>query len=135
MPRRFPFASRFGLAILPLALAAGLSTLPAAAQQTTAPQMPPAGAPADDYSEQTLESYAAAVMKVQEVDRAWQPRIQQAEDQQQAEAMASEATNEMIGEIEAQGLSVQEYNAITEAAEQDKQLYDRIIALLADAVR
>src|SRR3546814_6144972 len=70
-------------------------------------------------------------MKVQEIDRAWQPKIQQAEDQQQADQMATEATDEMIGQIEAQGLSVEEYNAITQAAEQDQQLYDRIVALLA----
>lgn len=135
-PRSLILARRLGLAALPLALAAGL--LPAqAVAATTAPalqlaQAAPA-APATEFSQQKLESYAAAVMKVQEIDRAWRPRIDQAENQEEAEAMATEATNEMIGEIEAQGLSVQEYNAITQAAEQDEQLYDRIITLLAES--
>lgn len=133
MLRRLHLARRLGVVVVPLALAAGFSALPAAAQQNAAPPMPQAGAEAGGYSQQQLESYAAAVMKVQEIDRAWQPKIQQAEDQQQAEAMTTEATNQMIGEIEAQGLSVQEYNAITQAAEQDRQLYDRIIALLTEA--
>jgi hypothetical protein len=134
MPRRFPLVRRLGVVLLPLALAAGLPALPAVAQQN-APQMPQAGTGAGGYSQEKLQSYAAAVMKVQEIDRAWQPRIQQAEDQQQAEAMTTEATNQMIGEIEAQGLSVQEYNAITQAAEQDQQLYDHIMTLLAQAPR
>src|SRR3546814_635101 len=82
---------------------------------------PQAGSQGAAYSQEQLESYAAAVMKVQEIDRAWQPKIQQAEDQQQADQMATEATDEMIGQIEAQGLSVEEYNAITQAAEQDQE--------------
>src|SRR3546814_190387 len=93
------------------------------------------GTPAEAYSEQQLQAYAAAVMKVQEIDRAWQPKIGQAQSQEEAEAMTTEATNEMIGEIEGQGLSVEEYNAITQAAEQDQQLYDRIMTLLAQAPR
>jgi len=133
MPRSHSFARRLALATLPLMLAAGPAALPAAAQQATSPQAVPGAA--DGYSQSKLESYAAAVMKVQEIDRAYQPKIQQAQDQQQADAITTEATTQMIGEIEAQGLSVEEYNAITEAAEQDQQLYDRIMTLLAQASR
>lgn len=136
MPRSHFLARRFALFILPLMLAAGPAALPAAAQQATTPQTPQAAPdPAGGYSQAKLESYAAAVMKVQEIDRAYQPKIQQAQDQQQADAITTEATNQMIGEIEAQGLSVEEYNAITEAAEGDRQLYDRIMTLLAQASR
>lgn len=133
-PRRLPLAHRLGIAVLPLALAAGLLPAAATAQSSLLQlaQTQPA-APATDFSQQQLESYAAAVMKVQEIDRAWRPKIDQAQNQQEAEAMATEATDEMIGEIEAQGLSVQEYNAITQAAEQDRQLYERIMTLLAEA--
>lgn len=132
MPRSL---SPLRLLVLPLVLAAGLASLPAAAQQGNAPMPQAAPGAGGDYSQDKLESYAAAVMKVQEIDRAYQPKIQQAQDQQQAEAITTEATNQMIGEIEAQGLSVDEYNAITEAAEQDKQLYDRIMTLLAQSAR
>src|SRR3546814_13350215 len=75
--------------------------------QTAQADAPQAGSQGAAYSQEQLESYAAAVMKVQEIDRAWQPKIQQAEDQQQADQMATEATDEMIGQIEAQGLSVE----------------------------
>ena len=118
------------------ALAAGLMAAPLAAHaQTAQPAAPTAADPAADFSQQQLESYAAAVVKVQAIDQAWQPRIQQAETPQQAEQMTMEATQEMVGEIQAQGLTAQEYNAITLAAEQDRALYDRIVALLAEAPR
>ena len=131
MPRSLQLARRLGLVILPLALAAG--ALPAQAGSLL--QTAQADVQGAAYSQEQLESYAAAVMKVQEIDRAWQPKIQQAANEEEAEAMTTEATNEMIGEIQAQGLSVQQYNAITQAAEQDQQLYDRIMTLLAEAPR
>jgi hypothetical protein len=133
LPRRLHLARRLAVLILPLALAAGLPSAPAAAQQGAAP--PAETGATGDFSQAKLQSYAAAVMKVQEIDRSWQPRIQQAQDQQEAEAMTTEATTQMIGEIESQGLSVEEYNAITQAAQQDRELYDRIVALLAEAPR
>jgi hypothetical protein len=37
----------------------------------------------------------------------------------------------MVSEIQAQGLSVQEYNTITQAAEKDERLYQHIVTLLA----
>ncbi|HEY9549468.1 MAG TPA: DUF4168 domain-containing protein [Kiloniellaceae bacterium] len=144
MPRRLPLARPLGVLILPVAIAAGIASAQATpALQNTPLQPAPAavqlaqamGTPAEAYSEQQLQAYAAAVMKVQEIDRAWQPKIGQAQTQEEAEAMTTEATNEMIGEIEGQGLSVEEYNAITQAAEQDQQLYDRIMTLLAQAPR
>src|SRR3546814_5900577 len=122
MLRPLHLARRLGVLVLPLALAGG--ALPAAAAgflQTAQADAPQAGSQGPAYSQEQLESYAAAVMKVQEIDRAWQPTIQQAEDQQQADQMATEAPDEKNGQIEAQGLSVEEYNAITQAAEQDQE--------------
>lgn len=130
MSRKLQFARRFGVVVVPLALAAGL--LPG--QAAGAPQdglLKLVQAEVGGFSQAQLEAYAAAVVKVQEIDRAWQPKIDQAENETEAEIMTTEATDEMIGEIEAEGLSVQEYNAITQAAEQDPQLYDRIMTLLA----
>ncbi len=85
-----------------------------------------------DYSEGQLEAYVDAVVKIQEIDQAWQPRIEGAQTSGEAAALTREATEKMIAEVEAQGLTVDEYNSITQAAEQDDQLYERIIALLAE---
>src|SRR3546814_10776407 len=99
MLRPLHLARRLGVLVLPLALAGG--ALPAAAAgflQTAQADAPQAGSQGAAYSQEQLESYAAAFMKVQEIDRAWQPKIQQAEDQQQADQMATEATDEVRSE-------------------------------------
>jgi hypothetical protein len=132
MPRRLRLARRFGVLAVPLALAAGL--LPGqAARALQNDLLQVAQAEVGGFSQAQLEAYAAAVVKVQQIDRAWQPKIDQAQNEEEAKTMTTEATDEMIGEIEAKGLSVQEYNAITQAAEEDPQLYDHIMTLLAQA--
>ncbi len=151
MPRLLPlarlFPSRFfpagflaagGLAALavPLALVAGLLPGQAARAQPAGPaQIAQAEEAAEvgGFSQETLKAYAAAVLKVQAVDNAWQPRLTQAETAEEIESLTRQATGEMIGEIEAQGLSLRQYNAITKAAEQDDRLYDHIMTLLAQA--
>lgn len=117
-------------------VAAGLVAAPLVVQaQTPQPTAPTAAAPGAQFSQQQLESYAAAVLKVQAIDQTWKPQIQEAETPQQAEQLTMQAAEEMIGEIQGEGLTVQEYNAITQAAEQDPALYDRIVALLAETPR
>ena len=91
-----------------------------------------AQAQSEAYSEAELETYVAAVLKIYEIDKAWQPRIDEAQTNGEAAALTREATEQMIGEVQALGLSVEEYNAITEAAEQDNQLYERIRGMLAE---
>lgn len=119
---------------VPLALAAGLlSGQAASASESSAQNLAQAQQSADvgGFSETQLQSYANAVVKIQEIDRAWTPRIQQAQNEAEAEVLTTQATDEMVGEIQAQGLSVQEYNTITQAAENDERLYDHIMTLLA----
>ena len=136
MPRRFFPARRFAVLAMPLALAIGF--LPGqAARAWQGDLLKMAQADQTDnvgrFSQAQLEAYANAVLKVQEIDRAWQPKIDQAPNEAEAEILTTQATDEMIGGIEAQGLSVKEYNAITRAAEADNALYERIMTLLAQA--
>lgn len=137
MPRRLFAARCFAM---PLALAAGLlsgqaagaaaSDAPAANSSQNLAQAPQA-AEVGGFSQTQLQAYANAVVKIQEIDRAWTPRIAQAETEEEADVLTTRATDEMVGEIQAEGLSVQEYNAITQAAEKDDRLYDHIMTLLA----
>ncbi|MGD1878745.1 MAG: DUF4168 domain-containing protein [Kiloniellaceae bacterium] len=136
MPRRFSLLRRFAVLAMPLALAGALLPGQAArAMQGDLLQLAQANSKdnAGDFSQAQLEAYADAVLKVQEIDRAWQPKIDQAPNETEAEILTTQATDEMIGGIQAQGLSVQEYNAITQAAEADNMLYERIMTLLAQA--
>lgn len=134
MPRRLFPARCLAVLAMPLALAAGL--LPGQAARAAGGgaltlAQNDAAAEIGGFSRSQLEAYAGAVVKIQEIDRAWQPRIDQAQNEQEAEILTTQATDEMVGEIQARGLSVQEYNAITKAAESDERLYDHIMTLLA----
>lgn len=135
MSRFLPLARRLATLAAVLPFSAGLSPAQAASALPGDLQLAQAeqGGQVNGFSQEMLKSYAAAVLKVQEVDSAWQPRLQQAESDEELKAMTRQATDEMVGEIEAQGLSVQQYNDITKAAEQDDRLYDHIMTLLAQA--
>jgi hypothetical protein len=146
MPKFLPLARHFsfrlfpvrGLAAVtvPLALAAGhlpaqaAGVLPGGLAQIAQGE---AGAEVGGFKQETLKAYAAAVLKVQAVDNAWQPRLTRAETAEEIASLTRQATDEMIGEIEGQGLSLKQYNAITKAAQQDDRLYDHILTLLAEA--
>lgn len=132
MSKFIALASRLAIVAIPLALA-GVG-MPAAAEQAQGSgALRLAQTEVGGFSQEKLQSYAAAVMEVQKVDAAWQPKLSEAESPDEIEEMTRQATDEMIGEIEAQGLTVAEYNSITRAAEQDQQLYDHIMTLLAEA--
>ena len=130
MLSKIHLARRLAVLLAPMALA--LVPLQAVAGPPgERPQL--AQAEISGFSEAQLESYAAAVLRVQEIDGAWRPRIDQAESEAEAEELTVQATDEMIGGIEAEGLSVEEYNAITLAAQNNEQLYEHILALLTEA--
>ncbi|MEO3430876.1 DUF4168 domain-containing protein [Pelagibius sp. CAU 1746] len=136
MPRfRFLIRCRASLAV-PLALACALPPGQAAwSLPGRLPQLVQADAEGEvgGFSQEALKAYVSAVLKVRAVDSAWRPRIAQAGSDEEAASLTREATDEMIGEIEALGLTLQQYNDITKAADRDSRLYDHIMTLLAQA--
>lgn len=132
MSKFIALASRLAIVAIPLALA-GVGMPASAEQSQDNGDLRLAQAEVGGFSQEKLQSYVAAVKEVQKVDEAWQPKLSGAESAEEIEEMTRQATDEMVGEIEAQGLTVAEYNSITRAAEQDQQLYDHIMTLLAEA--
>lgn len=99
-----------------------LATPPAIAQQQ--PATPSA------FTQEQIEAFVDAAIEVQQVQTELDAQAQQAQSpeevtqlQQQAQADASQA-------VEANGLSVDEYTAIAQAANQDPQLYAMIVDLM-----
>jgi len=131
MSKFIALASRLAIVAIPLALA-GVGAPASAEQAQGSGNLHLAQAEVGGFSQEKLQSYAAAVKEVQKIDEAWQPKLSGAESAEEIEEMTRQATDEMIGEIEAQGLTVAEYNSITRAAEEDQQLYDHIMTLLAE---
>ena len=117
--------SRPGL-LLALVLALPLAGLPlmvsAYGQDADAGEQ----APAPEISDAEIEAFAAALIDVQEIGQAWTQRMQEAEDQEAIAEMREEARAEMTAAIEEHGLTVEEYNQIATAAQDDPELAQRI---------
>ena len=107
-------------------LALALASAPPAAAQAQQQQSPPPGQQAPSYSGDQLESYAEAVIKVQEINKSYAPKLEAAETMEQRQRVREEATEEMVEAIRAEGLSVETYNEIFSAAQADLRLMERV---------
>jgi hypothetical protein len=82
---------------------------------------------AEEYSEAKLQSFAKAVMAVNAVAEQWRPQIQSAPNQADAQKMAQQANDEMRAAVSGtEGITVEEYQEIAQAAQADPQLMARI---------
>ena len=123
MPRRFTVTA--AAALLALGLAA-----PAAAQDEPAGQAQPPVA--EEISDQQLEQFAEAALAVNQIGREYASELQAAADEAAAERIRSRAQEEMIEAVQDEGLTVQEYNAIYAAAEENQEINTAIQALLQE---
>lgn len=106
---------------LALALVSSTVALPAMAMQETQIEA------AQTYDDATLTRFVAAAQDVNEVRLAYAPKVQAAENEADAKALAEEARAEMKEAVEAvEGMDVQTYIQIGEAARADKALAGRI---------
>ena len=117
-----------------LAAAAAAATLaaaplaPALAQQSdAAPQMQA------DVSDAKLDSFVVAALSVSEIAQEFEGRIQAAADDAARQSLANEAREAMIGAVEeTDGITVEEYVTISEAARSDADLNQRVMDMLAE---
>jgi hypothetical protein len=115
---RMPLHHSFRL-IAP-ALIAGLMAVPGVASaQTTEPAPPPAGeeqaqqpAEATAPSQQQLESFAAATVQIAQIQEEAQKRMQAA--------------------VEEEGLTIEQYNEIAQAAKADPQIEQTLQTMIRD---
>jgi hypothetical protein len=77
-----------------------------------------------------LDSYAEAAVKIYDIRVRWEPEIRGAESQEKAMEAQREARTEMIEAVQKEGLSVDEYNSITAAAQRDPDLNQKIAQLI-----
>ena len=80
-----------------------------------------------EFSDRQLESFVVAALAVDELIREWNPRIQAAENEEQAAQLREEANAALLETIsETEGMSVEEYQEIGRAAQADPELAARI---------
>jgi len=110
-------------------LAASLSPAAALAQTAQAPAaQPPAQAqPAIKPTDAQLEKFASASQKVAMVADEYRPKLQAAKDDPARQQVYREADEKMVKMVQADGLTVDEFNGIGQAVEQDPQLRQRVI--------
>ncbi|MBO9356066.1 DUF4168 domain-containing protein [Bordetella petrii] len=124
MPRSTP--AFFAAALL----AASLSPVAALAQAAPAAQPPAQAQPAIQPSDAQLQKFASASQKVAMVAEEYRPKLQAAKDDAAREKVYREADDKMVRMVNADGLTVDEFNGIGQAVEQDPQLRQRVISMV-----
>ncbi|MFC6488515.1 DUF4168 domain-containing protein [Nitratireductor sp. GCM10026969] len=118
------------------ALALSMGFAPAHAQeaptqQPATPTQPPAAEPtqppaAAEVDDATLQAFAQASLDVEEVISTWSPRIQSAENEQQAEEMRTSANQEIREALQSNGLEVETYNQVYQLAQANPEVANTI---------
>lgn len=111
------------------AMLAGAGLADVHAQQQQPPPQPPQQQPAmpSQLSQAQIESFADAALEVQQVQQEYDAQVQSAENPEELEQLQQQAQQDAQQAIEDQGMSLDEYNAILQAANQDPQLYAMIV--------
>jgi len=111
-----------------------LSGAPALAQQAAqAPaqtQAQPGMAPAvQKPTDQQLQKFASASMKISGVVDEYRPKVDAAKTDDAKQKVVKEADEKMVKLVRADGLTVEEFNGIGQAVQQDPQLRDRLMKM------
>lgn len=118
--------------VVTLCTAAALLCGAPALTQQTAPA-PQSQQPAAEFSDQKIQAFARAQNRISEIGAKWNAKLereQKTSPDDVAKARES-AHQEMVTAVVASGLSVEEYNQIALAAQNDPQLQQRIRKLSA----
>ena len=112
-----------------VASAAGAAMLLAAgfANAQEQPQMPQQPAMPSELSQGQIETFADAAIEVQRVQQDFDAQVQAAENTEEIAQLQQQAEQQARQAVENHGLSVDEYTAIVQAANQDPQLYAMIV--------
>ena len=95
-----------------------------AQQQQQQPVMPA------ELSQGQIENFAGAALDVQQVEQDFNSQMQAVQDAEEMERLHQRAQQQAQQAVEDNGLSVDEYNAIAQAAQQDPQLYAMIVEVM-----
>ena len=91
------------------------------------PQAASGGVQAPEVTDAKLESVAKAYIQVVAIQEEYRPRIESAQSAEEAQQLQQEANQEMVEAIEAEdGVTLDEYNTIIQAAQMDEQLRTRL---------
>ena len=79
------------------------------------------------YSDAKLDAFVTAALAVDDLVKTWAPRIDNADSQEKADQLRTQANTELIDAVEStDGISLDEYRQIVRDAGQDADLSARI---------
>lgn len=85
------------------------------------------------FSDEKLSQYASARSEIKEVSQSYRGDMQQAENKKEAQKLRKEMQDAMVGAVKSSGLSVEEYNKITKAMRQDKELQSKVRSMQSNS--
>lgn len=109
---------------------------PAATEQDSATQQAPATTQqpqvsSEDFSDEQLQKFADTSQEIAMISQDYTERLQNAKDQTEQQEIRMEANDEMVSTVEDSGMTVEEFNAIGQAIQQDPELMQRVQAMAA----
>lgn len=123
--------TRWTSTALAAAVAMGLGS--AAAPSLAATAEPFDLAQANTFGEEKLEAFVVAMLEVENIRRTYSQAVAQADDDQARAGLIEEAGAEMVQAVEeTPGITLDEYNAISEAAQTDPDLAQHLNRLIGE---
>jgi hypothetical protein len=110
-------------------IAAALLVVAAPASAQNQPQDQPIAPPAA-FSQQQIESFADAAVEMQRIQSELDTKGREAGNAQEIMRLQQQAQADASQAVEQNGLSVDEYTAIAQAANRDPKLYAMIVDLM-----
>ena len=113
--------------LLALLMAAGGSQV--LAQQASEPQAAPA-MQASDISDKKLEKFAESLDQIMEIRQDFTAKLEKTGDPAEAQQLQQQANEKMLETVQNNELSIEEYNAINQAVQNNPQLRDKVISMI-----
>ncbi|WP_313089004.1 DUF4168 domain-containing protein [Pseudomonas sp.] len=116
--------------LLALFMAAGASQV-SAQQANQAPATQPAPAmQAADISDKKLEKFADSLGEIMEIRQDFTAKLEKTGDPAEAQQLQQTANEKMMNTVKNNDLSIEEYNAINQAVQNDPQLRNKVISMI-----
>lgn len=80
----------------------------------------------EQYTDQDLQTFASAVIQIEQINMEAQQQVQAADTPEEQQQVQAQAQAQMVQVIEAEGLTVDEYNEIATAVQTDPELAQMI---------
>lgn len=105
----------------------GLASVPAMAQdQNAAGSGSQTQAPAQNFSDDQLQQFADASQNIAMISQDYTEQLQNASDESEQQKIRQQANDEMVQAVQDSGMSVEQFNSIGQAIQQDPQLMQRV---------